>query len=182
MALSVVDTKEQAGTSPDIDWAAVQLAQFKHDEMYHREICRLSTQDRLRHMTLHFAKYAGSLQDEPDSKQFRRIAVDTLIIAVSCANILNVDLASALHGAHPPATAHAIFSRRLSIAAGKMAAACEKLDHLEDFPFRSTLRDETLAILRACIALFASEGWEPVREMTDRLLPIKGKSIFHGKL
>lgn len=181
MALAVMDAQNAAPIDIHIDWAAVQLAQFEHDEKYHREICRLSTQDRLRHMSLHFAKYAGRLLDDPSDADFRQIAVDTMVIAVSCANILNVDLL----GKFVPFAgklAQPEYTRRLAIAAGKMAAACEKLDHLEDFPFRPTLTTQALGILTDSVALFQTEGWEPVQEMSQRLAKIKAKSIFHGKI
>lgn len=182
MALSVINPENAAEAAACIDWAKVQFAQFEHDEKYHREICRLSTQDRLRHMALHFAKYAGRLHEGPEDKLYKQIAVDSMIIAVSCANIMNIDLPSVLQTTSMPTLTRSTFAKRLSIAAGRMAAACEKLDHLEDFPFRRTLTTEALAILSDCKALFASEGWEPVREMADRLARIKGKSIFHGKI
>ena len=35
-----------------------------------------------------------------------------------------------------------------------MAAACEKLDHLEDYPFRPVLREGTIELVQAAI-LFA---------------------------
>lgn len=182
MALSVINPENAAEAAACIDWAKVQFTQFEHDEKYHREICRLSTQDRLRHMALHFAKYAGRLHEGPEDKLYKQIAVDSMIIAVSCANIMNIDLSSMLRIPLTPDSTRLAFARHLSIAAGKMAAACEKLDHLEDYPFRRTLMTETLTILTECIAVFISEGWEPVREMAGRLAQIKAKSIFHGKL
>lgn len=181
MALSVVNGESPSRESESIDWATVQFAQFVHDEKYHREISRLPVQDRLRHMTLHFAKYAGRLQDDPTSSDFKKIATDTMIIAISCANILNVDLTTKKPGVGMDA-ARGAFVKRLAISAGRMAAACERLDHLEDFPFRSTLTDEALSILATSLELFRTEGWDPTQEMEKRLAPIKSKSIFHGKL
>ena len=181
MALSVVNAENSSRVGAAIDWATVQFAQFEHDEKYHREISRLPVQDRLRHMALHFAKYAGRLQEGPTGPDFKRIATDTLIIAISCANILNIDLSKKvprLGGGGSPAA----FAKRLAISAGRMAAACERLDHLEDFPFRLALAEEVLIILAASLDLFADEGWQLVREMKERLAPIKSKSIFHGQL
>ena len=110
-----------------------------------------------------------------------QIAVDTMVIAVSCANILNIDL-SGKFVPEPNRRSRSDFARRLAIAAGKMAAACEKLDHLEDFPFRPTLTAQALVILADSAALFQTENWRPVQEMSERLAKIKGKSIFHGKI
>lgn len=181
MALSVVNTESPPRCVP-IDWAAVQLAQFKHDEKYHREISRLTVQDRLRHMALHFAKYAGRLQEDCADLTFKRMATDALIIAISSANTLNIDLtAKGLDRVSSNATREA-FTKRLAIAAGRMAGACERLDHLEDFPFRAAITAEVLSILSACIDLFDAEGWELAEERENRLAPVKAKSIFHGKI
>ncbi|OYX08821.1 MAG: hypothetical protein B7Z08_07525 [Sphingomonadales bacterium 32-68-7] len=160
MALSVVNADLPREHAP-LEWAAVQFAQFEHDEKYHREISRLTVQDRLRHMALHFAKYAGRLLEEPADAQFKRIA-------------------KAVGGESSNAPREA-FAKRLAIAAGRMAGACERLDHLEDFPFRAVILAEVLAILGACLDLFDAEGWNAVAEMEERLAPIKAKSIFHGK-
>jgi len=180
MALSVVDAGASGATAP-IDWAAVQIAQFDHDEKYHREISRLTVQDRLRHMSLHFAKYAGRLWEENGDDERQKTVIDSLIIAVSTANILNINLATA----SIPASSNCgdtTFARRLSVAAGRFAGACERLDHLEDVPYRKILSAEMLAILGACLDAARAEGWCPVSEMRDRLRPIKAKSIFFGKL
>lgn len=181
MALSVVNADSPREREP-IDWAVVQLAQFEHDENYHREISRLTVQDRLRHMALHFAKYAGRLQEEPADLEFKRIATDSLIIAISSANILNIDLAAKALGGEHSNTPREAFAKRLAVAAGRMAGACERLDHLEDFPFRAAIANEVLSILSACIDQFDAEGWKLVKEREERLAPIKAKSIFHGKL
>ena len=179
MALSVVSTDSVPKRAP-IDWAAVQFAQFEHDEKYHREISRLPMQSRLRHMALHFAKYAGRLHEGLNDATFKRTAIDALIIAISCANILNIDLsARELDGGQ---LSRADFARGLTVAAGRMAAACERLDHLEDFPFRTAIAGEVIAVLQACLCLFAAEGWGATKEMEERLANIKAKQIFHGKL
>lgn len=181
MALSVVNAESPRKCTP-IDWAEVQLAQFEHDEKYHREISRLTVQNRLRHMALHFAKYAGRLQEDSPDLPFKRIATDALIIAISSANTLNIDLtAKGLGGVSSNGTREA-FAKRLAVAAGRMAGACERLDHLEDFPFRAAITAEVLSILNACIDLFDAEDWELVKEREDRLAPVKAKSIFHGKM
>lgn len=182
MALTAVNTGALSRESAPIDWANVQFAQFEHDEKYHREISRLTMQDRLRHMTMHFAKYAGKLHEVPNGHQFRRIVTDTLIIAISCANILNIDLNVTPLAAGGADASQPAFTKRLAVSAGRMAEACEKMDHLEEFPFRKAVVEEVLAILAASLNVFSVHNWNPVQEMQERLAPIKAKSIFHGKL
>lgn len=182
MALAIVDAMNPDGDLAKVDWPSVQFAQFEHDEKYHREISRLSVQDRLRHMSLHFAKYAGRLHDEPSDEVIKQTAVDTLIIAISCANILNRDVAAIAPSEANGSVEIGQFSRTLSVAAGKMAGACERIDHLEDFPFRAAIKEQVEIILVASFKFISGLQLDPVREMAFRLSGIKAKSIFHGKL
>jgi hypothetical protein len=179
MALSLVNA-DPSGCPARLDWPAVQLTQFQHDEKYHPEISRLPMQARLRHMTLHFAKYAGRLLDDPSDLEFKRLTTDALIIGLSSANTLNIDLSEA--GVSVAPMLRPDFAKRLAIYAGHMSSACERLDHLEDFPFRKTLAEGVLRIIASCLGVFEAEGWAPVDEMRDRLAPIKAKKLFHGQL
>src|ERR1700692_2758213 len=70
----------------------LEVEQHHHDETYHREIARLSLHHRLNHMALHFSKYVGKLAAARDSAAMTSTFVDTFIIAMSTANILNVKL------------------------------------------------------------------------------------------
>ncbi|PXW76461.1 hypothetical protein C7451_105236 [Blastomonas natatoria] len=133
-------------------------------------------------MALHFAKYAGRLQEDSSNLTFKKVATDSLIIAISSANILNIDLTTEGLDCASSDSAREGFAKRLAIAAGRMAGACERLDHLEDFPFRAAITAEVLSILRACIDLFDAEGWLLAQEREKRLAPVKAKSIFHGKI
>jgi hypothetical protein len=158
----------------------LQWEQFEHDEKYHREIARLTVQDRLKHMALHFAKYAGEIFAGPSDDKFRRLVTDTLIIGISAANTLNIRLADIV--GQTDADNVSDFARQLVIAAGRMATACEKLDHLEDFPFRPHIAGEVVKIIDAALAVFMEKGWDVPRTINDRLAPVKAKSIFYGKL
>ena len=158
----------------------LQWEQFEHDEKYHREIARLTVQDRLKHMALHFAKYAGEIFAEPSEDKFRRLVTDTLIIGISAANTLNIRLADIVGQAHTGDTSE--FGRQLVIASGRMATACEKLDHLEDFPFRPHIAGEVVKIIDAALAVFMDKGWDAPISIKDRLVPVKAKSIFYGTL
>jgi hypothetical protein len=181
MVLKAVITDSSEAVSLD---AAVldrlQWEQFEHDEKYHREIARLTVQDRLKHMSLHFAKYAGELFAGPSEGKFRRLVTDTLIIGISAANTLNIRLADIVGKADSSNASD--FDRKLVVAAGRMATACEKLDHLEDFPFRPHIAGEVVKIIDAALAVFMDKGWDVPTTIKDRLAPVKAKSIFFGKL
>jgi hypothetical protein len=166
----------------------IQLEQFRHDELYHREISRLPTQVRLKHMALHFAKYAGNLAESgrDDPAVFKRIVTDVFIIATSTANALNARLADELPNSPgdssfdvDPLTA---MSKALTVNAGRMAAACEKLDHLEDFPFRPVIKGAAVDLLKASLEVCRTQSWVIHDLVAARLQPIKEKSIFYGKL
>lgn len=162
----------------------IQLEQFQHDELYHREISRLTTQAKLKHMALHFAKYAGNLMESGgDPAAFRRIVTDVFVIATSTANALNVRLANEIADvAALNVDSMAAMSEALTINAGRMAAACEKLDHLEDYPFRPVIKAAAIELLRASLSVCRKEGWVIQELVSSRLQPIKEKSIFYGKL
>jgi hypothetical protein len=165
----------------------IQLEQFRHDELYHREISRLPTQAKLKHMALHFAKYAGNLMESgSDPAVFKRIVTDVFVIATTTANTLNVRLADELSVVMSDEFSEmdslAAMSKALTVNAGRMAAACEKLDHLEDYPFRPVIKAATLELLRASLNVCRSETWAIQDLVAARLHPIKQKSIFYGKL
>ena len=181
MVLKAVITDSSEAASLD---AAVldrlQWEQFEHDEKYHREIARLTVQDRLKHMALHFAKYAGEIFAGPSDDKFRRLVTDTLIIGISAANTLNIRLADVVGQTDTGDVSD--FDRQLVIAAGRMATACEKLDHLEDFPFRPHIAGEVVKIVDAALAVFMDRVWDVPTTIKERLAPVKAKSIFYGKL
>ena len=165
----------------------IQLEQFRHDELYHREISRLPTQTKLKHMALHFAKYAGNLiESGGDPAAFKRIVTDVFVIATSTANALNVRVAEELSDLADDAafTENPMMAMRdvLTINAGRMAAACEKLDHLEDYPYRPVIRAAAIELLKASLRVCRAEAWVIQDLVAARLQPIKEKSIFYGKL
>ncbi|USA62993.1 hypothetical protein NCF85_16025 (plasmid) [Qipengyuania citrea] len=167
-------------TFSDEGWHELQRAQFWHDEKFHREISRLNTQDRLKHMALHFAKYAGALQDSPNDDRRTGLIVDTFIIAVSTFNILNVAIAEKFQ--FPALDTNRDFKTRLSIAAGKMAAACEKLDHLEAFPFREVITNQTAEILASVLKESEQIDLDLRSAVASRLQEVKSKALFYADL
>jgi hypothetical protein len=185
MALAIISSEG----APDIRdlLEQLQLEQFQHDEKYHREIARLGTQDRLKHMALHFAKYVGNLASAAGEEdgQIQRIVTDVFIIGTSTSNILNLRLAEAVPLLRTDSSSNGdltTFAAALTINMGKMAAACEKLDHLEDFPFRSAIREAVLAMVEAAIEHAEARGWDLTALVRERLRGVKEKMIFHGRV
>jgi len=143
----------------------MQLAQKRHDEISHRDILSLRVQERITHMTLHFAKYCGLLADArtlPDLEKMKATIVDAFIILLASANCLNkrvtdlMPLPSEMNASSLANTA-ALLARdsgwTVPIAydraviemvkiTGRMAKACESMDHLEAFDYRGVLESE----------------------------------------
>jgi hypothetical protein len=136
----------------------LQREQFEHDERFHREIARLNVHARLNHMALHFCKYTGQFATvcaSSDAKLRARTITDSFIISLCSANTLNFNLGEHVApnlgisstirdiGIYLAETVDRsakkddswLFSAH-AMQAGKMARACEKIDHLEAFPFR----------------------------------------------
>jgi hypothetical protein len=183
MSLTVVMAGEAASASlsPAV-LDRLQWEQFQHDEKYHREIARLSVQERLKHMALHFAKYAGKLiEAQGDEVALKRIVIDVFVIATSTANILNARLAD-WQGRPSIENGGNSFASIVSVLAGRMAAACEKMDHLEDYPFRRVITEAALQLAVEALAVCDAKGWSVEELVRTRLQPVKEKSIFYGRL
>jgi len=156
----------------------MQREQFEHDELFHREISRLNVHARLNHMALHFCKYTGQFAAvcaSGDVALRAKTITDSFIISLSSANILSLNLSEHIapelgYAATPRdlglhLAAHLYPTTKLddhwllavhAAYAGKVARACEKIDHLEAFPFRDELRE---AVLRLCqIALIGASA------------------------
>jgi hypothetical protein len=159
------------------DLQQLQAAQWHHDETYHREIARLPVQRRLTHMTLHFAKYCGRFAaDEVNELQ---TVADVFAITLSSANILGLTLATIINSEDRPME-RADFFRALMMATGQMSAACEKLDHLEDFPYRKVLRENVCGIAKATMGYCETKSWDLKSIVATRLAAVRSKAFLPG--
>jgi hypothetical protein len=178
----------------------LQVEQHHHDETYHREIARLSLHQRLNHMALHFAKYTGKIAASSEPSAITAIYVDVLIIALSTANIVNVELYDLLEkdgqqfpsliafgrslaaGMKSDLAEHASLVRKTAITTGRMAAACEKIDHLEEIPFRAEIRDCVASLAALALAFITARGIDPTSAIHDRLDRVKSRLKLHGRI
>ena len=188
---------DHASQTP-IFWAGEQ---FAHDERFHREIVHLSTETRLKHMALHFCKYTGQfatvLQNSDTAALRFRTITDSFIISLCSANALNFNLsehiAPQIEGAatlrdlglhlarqlYPAATlddswlltAHAIHAAR-------MARACEKIDHLEAFPFRDEIQNAALRLCQIAIIAAYANSLDLASAVQDRRKEIRLRNPF----
>jgi hypothetical protein len=179
---------------------ALQVEQHHHDEGYHREIARLSLHQRLNHMALHFAKYAGKIAATRDKEALAKVYIDVFVIGLSTANILNAELSELVDQdrlEHPgliplglslaAEMKHEVASydslvRETAIAAGQIAAACEKIDHLEDIPFRAEIKRGVGRLATIALAFVSSEGIDMAEAVRARLADVKRRLKLHGRM
>lgn len=120
-----------------------QVHQEKHDKFAHFDVFSLPRADRLKHLTLHLAKYIGRLCDADDS-QVRNTIVDAFLITISIINSVEGDLGQTKL---PQPSNAEIIIQRWAPAVGRIAKACEAADHLEWLDYRSEITSAALDLL-----------------------------------
>jgi hypothetical protein len=173
----------------------IQVAQQEHDQRAHRDILHLDTQTRLKHMTLHFLKYAGkiaSARDIADKGKLQDILVDILIICFATANTLNVSIGAGLELRTNDLNS---LSRQLSQdqkrsdvfdcaltdlvkISGRMAKSIESTDHLERGDPRAELEKLIVELSVVMLATAGSLGVPIQESIEQRWKLIESKSIF----
>lgn len=150
--------------------SSLQARQRKHDVRAHQDIFYLPYPERIKHLTFHVAKYAGRLANpHPPKDIVHQTLVDAFIITLSATDILKINLAEAvqkrvgagscndlsqlgrllLQADGEPAEPVLWCLRVLATIAGRMAKACESLDHMEPVPYRSML---TESVIDLCVS------------------------------
>lgn len=163
--------------------ANLQLKQHHHDLGYHQDIISLGTQDRAKHLVLHFSKYCGKLTEKNDKTIVDRTLVDIMICCFSFANLLNIDLDAATDNPKINTLEFDNFPNSLVIATGKMAKACEAMDHLEPYPSHDELSQQLKNVTNLTINAFVQNNLNMDKLISKRWETIEKKSIFHkGKL
>jgi hypothetical protein len=175
-----------------------QIDQHKHDLRAHRDILNLNTYERLKHMTLHFLKYAGKMAEASESADralLHKTLLDTFIICLATANTLNINIAknSTLHAidlkdlaksmANSSPSPHDIFEESIKTLlkiAGKMAKAVESTDHLERGDPRASLEELVCNLGLETLKIIGRENSEIQLHLEERWLQVEMKSIFFG--
>jgi hypothetical protein len=199
MTQALVEDREYAGSADARvggDLLELQWLQLRHDQTYHADILALTTQNRVKHMTLHFAKYVGAIAATGDDEglQIERPLVDAFIISLATANALNVNLRNAMgideRGlkqvgnqwamalGRPRRDSHYWLLRLLAEQTGRMAKCCESLDHLEQGDFGRALADALVNIVKVIVAEASVRGLDLPRLRARRLSGIEGKNLF----
>lgn len=178
----------------------LQWSQMRHDELYHKDIVLLSVADRMKHMALHFAKYVGyvaDVLDNQDDEKLHRTLVDAFIISLASANALNIDLGKELclerigsnlnlmdlglelaKARGQLAADNNSFHRSFAQYAGRLAKACESIDHLEAYPFRESMKEQVVALFKLLLTEAALRHLDLDEQSGRRLRAVEARSIF----
>lgn len=177
---------------------ALQWAQLRHDEAYHKDVVILPIAQRVKHMALHNAKYTAYLWegiDAQDEPRIDRALVDAFIIALASANALNQNLGSELPGlgdvqtlrsaglglsqtlprdAHNPLWVVRQFAKH----SGHLAKVCESWDHLEPIAFRDEMKASVSALLHVVLAEAAARDIDLPQAYEERMRVVEARSMF----
>ena len=175
----------------------LQRAQQLHDEVAHRDILSFDLYKKLKHMVLHFYKYAGKIEQAraaADKEQLRKTLIDTFIICMATANALNVslankvdsssdsfnDLANALGQTYASKDLFTEALHVLLVTGGKMAKIMESSDHMEQGDPRLHMETLIPELSLKVLAILGALGGELEQVILDRLAAVERKSIFRS--
>lgn len=153
----------------------IQFRQNEHDLKYHKDILSLGTQNRIKHLALHFAKYLGKLIYEENSK---KTLSDIAICCLSLANALNIQLEITRKKQITVVKQKKEFIENYIRSISLIAKACESLDHLESYPSRNVLIEESNNIISLIISHLHSVGFTLNDIVEDRWKQIEKNYIF----
>jgi len=184
----------------------LQKDQKKHDEKYHKEVCALTVHQRINHMALHFAKYTGQLAQISTSsppinqEMLQRTVVDTFVISMICANMFNLNLSNHIQeiadkhivnlrdlGMHLgestkiKKSGFGWYMVSLAVANGNIAKACEKLDHLEAYPYKEEILKNVIEIVKSTMMAAAQLNFDLDTATRQRWEEVAKRSIFYEK-
>ncbi|MEQ1679811.1 MAG: hypothetical protein ABL950_04280 [Nitrospira sp.] len=192
-------TRNSQRLSVAAELCKLQLKQHGHDERYHQDIWCLPYNVRIKHMVLHFAKYAGKFQsaeEQRDRHLFTATLIDTWIITLASANILNLRLSQSLRVDDqdapnlqelgdritaefaPTRDPYLLACRQLCKTVGLMAKACECMDHGEAFDSRGTLERGIVNVAKLSLVLANLLDVDLSPLVETRWKEIEAKSIF----
>ena len=175
----------------------LQRLQLIHDQAAHFDMLSFDLHKRLKHMVLHFFKYAGRIEEARENDDQDRLAgtlLDAFVICMATANALNLSLgehikataksnnidslAAALKGDHRSVDIYSLAVRTLVLIGGKMAKAVESLDHMERGDCRSVMETLLPELTSAMLSLLGQTTEQIEPNLRSRFTKIENKSIF----
>jgi hypothetical protein len=175
----------------------LQRLQQHHDEIAHRDILNFDLYTRLKHMVLHFYKYAGKVEAarvEGNVDALRHTLLDTFIICMASANALNLSLGKTIlaqsESDNIDALAHALAKevravdlyaetiRQLVVIGGKMAKAIESADHMEDGNPRAEMSALVPQLAAAVLGVLGHLRGGFESDIRSRLTAVEQRSVL----
>jgi hypothetical protein len=175
----------------------LQKLQQAHDEVAHRDILSFDLYKRLKHMVLHFYKYAGRIEtarSAGDPQQLRQTLVDTFIICMASANAMNLSLGESIleiaEARNLDSLAHELGKkiqstelsaeavRTLVVLGGQMAKAIESADHMERGDPRAAMEGLVAQLTVVVLGILGHMNGNLDRDVRARLHGVELKSIF----
>ena len=175
----------------------LQRVQQMHDEVAHRDILSFDLYKKLKHMVLHFYKYAGRIEQAKatrDVDELGRTLVDTFIICMASANAMNISLGATIEikaenlkevtdvlgKEYVGLDLFEVSVRELVLTGGKMAKVIESSDHMERGDPRQQMEllvPKLSAVALRCLGALDIDVDAAVR---SRLSSVETKSIFRN--
>jgi hypothetical protein len=173
----------------------LQRVQQVHDEVAHRDILSFDLYKKLKHMVLHFYKYAGRIEQAKDTRNMDVLGgtlIDTFIICMASANALNISLDAAigkdaetmkaltqlLHSESKFTDPFEASVRELLVIGGKMAKAIESSDHMERGDPRQQMELLVPMLTKGILACLDTLPIDVETTVKSRLAAVETKSIF----
>lgn len=161
------------------DLRGLQRGQLQHDERAHVDILSLSSERRLTHFALHFAKYSGQLFKATrlgDMTLTGRLITDSFVIVLATANELNLDLTGEPACRFPGSSAETLLGLYAE-RTGDFAKACEAFDHpSENYQSRAVIGSAICALSSFIQALANLFGLDLEACVTSRWNEIECKA------
>lgn len=158
-----------------LDALQQQKIQYKHDQRNHADILSLHKTERLKHYALHFGKYVGRVMGY-GSFSVERTLVDALLVSLSSANTLNLNLNTAIEARKRVLSANEEFFVKFAVQMGKLSDACEKIDHLE--PFEHMARDAAAEIYYILEEEFSRRQLDAAAMLEARREELSRRSVY----
>lgn len=147
-----------------------QRIQSIHDNDYHSDIVDPGSVYRLKHIALHFAKYASKLMNEDSAAAYSKAFIDTFIMAISASVVLEIDFKKVKLDID---SSDNIFFYKFINNMSLFAKACESVDHKEVFPVYENQVNSILNLINACYFESKRKKIDVLRDAKSRLKDVE---------
>ena len=177
----------------------LQLLQLEHDRLAHFDMLSFDLHKRLKHMVLHFFKYAGRIEEAKEQRNeevLHGTLLDSFVICMATANALNLSLGKHIESNSTANSVDALAKAlgmelgdvdlyneavsSLVLIGGRMAKAVESLDHMENGNCRAAVEALLPKLALAILQMLGRTSMQVEPSIRRRFSAIEKKSIFSG--